>query len=315
MFGMKKELQCIRREYQEKLRMIKEAHKTEHNAINAKHQEELESLDKKYNALEERLQALDSAHKAELEALEEAWQAEIKSLKEGHREKIRLLQEEKEAQLQALRKETSLFKETCEALQADNDRVYAGHRGLEEEIHFLKFRAQTLDELHESVVFGRWPHDGSFRDYTCRNPFENVEILPRGEVYTCCSAYLKHNYAIGNIFNEDFQEIWNSEKARRLRRSVQEGNFEFCQKYCKCLYDAAKNRKSIGIHQPVVLKKMQRVLFSMKRQRNMRCIIRQSILPYPAMRRATCAARHAEAAAKCWERRKANSFISVLGKL
>ncbi len=62
MFGMKKELQCIRREYQEKLRMIKEAHKTEHNAINAKHQEELESLDKKYNALEERLQALDSAH-------------------------------------------------------------------------------------------------------------------------------------------------------------------------------------------------------------------------------------------------------------
>lgn len=158
-------------------------------------------------------------------------------------------------------------------------------------------------------------HDGSFRDYTCRNPFENVEILPRGEVYTCCSAYLKHNYAIGNIFNEDFQEIWNSEKARRLRRSVQEGNFEFCQKYCKCLYDAAKNRKSIGIHQPVVLKKMQRVLFSMKRQRNMRCIIRQSILPYPAMRRATCAARHAEAAAKCWERRKANSFISVLGKL
>lgn len=46
MFGMKKELQCIRREYQEKLRMIKEAHKTEHNAINAKHQEELESLDK-----------------------------------------------------------------------------------------------------------------------------------------------------------------------------------------------------------------------------------------------------------------------------
>lgn len=255
MFGMKKELQCIRREYQEKLRMIKEAHKTEHNAINAKHQEELESLDKKYNALEERLQALDSAHKAELEALEEAWQAEIKSLKEGHREKIRLLQEEKEAQLQALRKETSLFKETCEALQADNDRVYAGHRGLEEEIHFLKFRAQTLDELHESVVFGRWPHDGSFRDYTCRNPFENVEILPRGEVYTCCSAYLKHNYAIGNIFNEDFQEIWNSEKARRLRRSVQEGNFEFCQKYCKCLYDAAKNRKSIGIHQPVVLKK------------------------------------------------------------
>ena len=245
MFGTKKELQCIRREYQEKLRMIQEAHKAEYKAMNAMHQEELERLDKKYNALDEKLKAL--------ETLKEAQKAEIKALEEEHREKFQ--------QMQILRKEASFLKETCEALQADNDRVYAGHRGLEEEIQFLKYRAQTLDELHESVVFGKWPHDGSFLEYTCRNPFENVEILPRGEVYTCCSAYIKHNYMIGNIFEEDFQEIWNSQKARRLRRSVQEGNFEFCQKNCKFLYDSVGNGKRMGDNHPVVLKKDAESLF------------------------------------------------------
>lgn len=132
MFGTKKALQCIRREYQEKLRMIQEAHKAEYKAMNAMHQEELERLDKKYNALDEKLKAL--------ETLKEAQKAEIKALEEEHREKFQ--------QMQILRKEASFLKETCEALQADNDRVYAGHRGLEAEIQFLKYRAQTLDELH-----------------------------------------------------------------------------------------------------------------------------------------------------------------------
>lgn len=255
MFGMKKELECIRREYKAKLGMANEAHKAERKALDEKHCRELECLDEKYNALNEKLKALDKAHEAELKALEEEHQAEIKSLQERHGEKIRSLQEEQDTQLQTLRQESERLKEKCEALQADNDRVYAGHRGLEEEIQFLKFRAQTLDELHESVVFGDWPHDGSFRDYTCRYPFESVDILPRGEVYTCCSAYLKHNYAIGNIFQEDFEEIWNSQKARRLRHSVYEGNFEFCQKYCKFLYHAAGRGERIDVNCPVVLKK------------------------------------------------------------
>lgn len=41
--------------------------------------------------------------------------------------------------------------------------LYDGNRGLLEEIQFLKFRSRTLDELHESVVQGKWPHDGSFK--------------------------------------------------------------------------------------------------------------------------------------------------------
>ncbi|MDE7313781.1 MAG: SPASM domain-containing protein [Eubacterium sp.] len=254
MFGKKKELECIRKEYLVRLKAMGEAHVEELKALDAKHHQELESLDKKCRILDKKLEALNDAHEAELEAMQKGQDAQIKSLQQAQEEQMQGLQEEKEAQIQALYQESERLKEKCEALQADNDRVYAGHRGLEEEIHFLKYRAQTLDKLHESVVLGNWPHDGSFREYTCRNPFENIEILSRGEVYTCCSAYIKHNYDIGNIFKENFQEIWNSKKARRLRQSVQEGNFEFCQKYCKFLHEAAGNGKN-GTDNPVVLKK------------------------------------------------------------
>lgn len=129
------------------------------------------------------------------------------------------------------------IKKELEEVKKDNERLYAGHRGLEEEINFLKYRIQTLDELHESVVMKTWPHDGSFKNCICEYPFIRAEILPRGEVYTCCSAYVKHNYYIGNIYEaEDFDSIWNSDKAKKLRYAVSEGNFEYCQKHCKFLH-------------------------------------------------------------------------------
>lgn len=144
--------------------------------------------------------------------------------------------DELEQLVESLQNEKACLEERCDALQKDNDRVYAGHRGLEEEINFLKYRISTLDELHESVVQGTGVHDGSLKRYKCMNPFEKIELLPRGEVYTCCSAYLKHNYYIGNIFEQSFEEIWNSERALKLRYSVSNGNFEYCMKTCKWLH-------------------------------------------------------------------------------
>ena len=133
------------------------------------------------------------------------------------------------------------LKEWCDILQKDNDRVYAGHRGLEEEINFLRYRISTLNELHESVVQGTGIHDGSLKRYKCMYPFERIEILPRGEVYTCCSANLKHNYYIGNIYEQSFDEIWNSERVLKLRYSVSNGNFEYCMENCTWLH-----RENIG---------------------------------------------------------------------
>lgn len=125
---------------------------------------------------------------------------------------------------------------TCHKLDLRERAVIAGNKKLMEQIEFLKFRAYSLNELHESIVQKQWPHDGSFKDKKCLEPFRNIEILPRGEVYTCCSAFLKHGYSIGNIYTtNDFNSIWNSENALKLRYSITNGNFEYCQKTCKYL--------------------------------------------------------------------------------
>ena len=43
---------------------------------------------------------------------------------------------ELEEAVESLKQEKVHLEEQCAALQKDNDRVYAGHRGLEEEINF-----------------------------------------------------------------------------------------------------------------------------------------------------------------------------------
>lgn len=117
----------------------------------------------------------------------------------------------------------------------EKEDVYDGNLLLMEQMNALNYRIEELDKLHDEVVERQWNQDKSREEYTCLYPFERIEIMPKGEVYTCCSTYLKHNYYIGNIFQESFDEIWNSTKAKKLRYSVTKGCFEYCNHNCKWL--------------------------------------------------------------------------------
>lgn len=110
--------------------------------------------------------------------------------------------------------------------------VHAGNIALMDEINFLKYRNESLIKLHDETVEKYWTNDDKLKKFVCLNPFENIEILARGEVYTCCSSFIKHNHYIGNINEDSFDEIWNSRKAKQLRYSVSMGNFEYCHKNC-----------------------------------------------------------------------------------
>ena len=59
-------------------------------------------------------------------------------------------------------------------------------------------------------------------------PYLYFEIMPEGDVYTCCPAWLPK--PIGNILKQDKDQIWNSKSAQQIRKSVTEGSFEFCDK-------------------------------------------------------------------------------------
>lgn len=128
--------------------------------------------------------------------------------------------------------------------------VEQGSRGLKEEIAFLSFRNAQLSQLHDEVVVAKWGNDKSMREWTCTLPFTRMEIMPRGEVYTCCSAYVKHNHYIGNAYQDTFEAIWNSDKAKVLRYTVTEGDFEYCNKTCKWLHK--DNIGAVGYRNPII---------------------------------------------------------------
>ncbi len=63
----------------------------------------------------------------------------------------------------------------------------------------------------------------------CTLPFEELEIHIDGNVYTCCPSWNNY-YSIGNINNQNLEEIWNSEKARELREKVLNNDYSLCNK-------------------------------------------------------------------------------------
>lgn len=61
----------------------------------------------------------------------------------------------------------------------------------------------------------------------CRAPFEFCEIHSDGNVYPCCPAYCKA-YSFGNLNDNTFEEIWNSEKANKFREHLLNGDYSVC---------------------------------------------------------------------------------------
>lgn len=93
--------------------------------------------------------------------------------------------------------------------------------GREEAVH--------LWQLYKKIFYA--PHG---RYLPCHHPFYEAEISSDGNVYTCCSAVMP--FAIGNVQQKKFRNIWHSEKARLLRLSLLNGTAIFCsQEKCENL--------------------------------------------------------------------------------
>jgi len=60
----------------------------------------------------------------------------------------------------------------------------------------------------------------------CSYPFTKATFSPSGNVFFCCPAWL--DLPIGNIFKESFEDIWNSRTAQKIRRSILDENFKYC---------------------------------------------------------------------------------------
>jgi MoaA/NifB/PqqE/SkfB family radical SAM enzyme len=61
----------------------------------------------------------------------------------------------------------------------------------------------------------------------CVLPFSYAEIHPNGKVYMCCPRYSGLR-AIGNVFTDAPDKIWNSARAQRIRAGIHDGSFRLC---------------------------------------------------------------------------------------
>lgn len=86
-----------------------------------------------------------------------------------------------------------------------------------------------LKEIRFYYRFKKFHYGDEFRDYVCRLPFEYAELTGNGDLDVCC--YLPKK--VGNIKQAPFNKAWNSLFARKLRKSMLDGSFCYCDK-SKC---------------------------------------------------------------------------------
>ncbi len=76
------------------------------------------------------------------------------------------------------------------------------------------------------LTFKGFDHGREFHGYVCRLPFEYAELTNSGEISVCC--YLPKN--LGNVNRRSFGKVWNSYFSRKLRSSMLDGSFRYCDK-------------------------------------------------------------------------------------
>lgn len=73
---------------------------------------------------------------------------------------------------------------------------------------------------------------GELSNRFCESPWTYCEITAGGGIYVCCPAWT-NGKAIGNIFENSFEEVWNSAIAQSFRRGIFDGTYSECDKQ-KC---------------------------------------------------------------------------------
>ncbi|MBF0344977.1 MAG: hypothetical protein HQL06_12205 [Nitrospirae bacterium] len=66
------------------------------------------------------------------------------------------------------------------------------------------------------------------KDYFCFFPFVYLSLTRGGGCFCCCSSWLPTT--IGNVYEDDVNNVWNSPVIEDIRTSILDGSFSFCDK-------------------------------------------------------------------------------------
>jgi MoaA/NifB/PqqE/SkfB family radical SAM enzyme len=143
--------------------------------------------------------------------------------------------------------------------------------------------SRLYDDVHVQGLFleatgGRSPlRAPERRRLFCMQPFTDFEILDGGDVYLCSNVNLP--FPAGNVNASSWQEIWNSEAAQELRRSVLDGDFRYCSPMtCPMQHDLPRRDALAAEDRPFLERRMlrveeppRRVSLAYDRSCNLRC--------------------------------------------
>ena len=96
------------------------------------------------------------------------------------------------------------------------------------DLHAQRLLAAAVERSTELVSeTDRW-----LKDRFCSRPFESLETRANGEIGLCCAAWLPA--PVGRVDSASAEQIWNSEAAREIRRSILDGDYRYCSRmYCQ----------------------------------------------------------------------------------
>jgi sulfatase maturation enzyme AslB (radical SAM superfamily) len=114
--------------------------------------------------------------------------------------------------------------------------------------------------------------------WVCTKPFNYLDVQPDGKAFMCCPSWLPEDITEGGELS--ITEGWNSEKADKIRESMIDGSFKYCDhKTCPEISEVLSNDESEG-SQYMVRKEnytipekpmVEDILYGQDRSCNMRC--------------------------------------------
>ena len=97
----------------------------------------------------------------------------------------------------------------------------------------------------------------NYHNKVCLTPFDTIQIGPTGNVSLCgCSGWMPS--IIGNILNNTLDEILNSSAAKKIRQSIRDGSYRYCnEKTCGVIVTGLHYQaQRVGEHLQEVMRTM-----------------------------------------------------------
>jgi len=77
-------------------------------------------------------------------------------------------------------------------------------------------------------------YNNVFNRIRCQNPWSTIMIRQNGDVHFCPDL---KDFCLGNIYQSEFKEIWNGEKAINFRNYLSNNLFPICNRCCSLFID------------------------------------------------------------------------------